>query len=75
MQEHGHVIVLGGDLSRWLEQVPERYQPFWPRRLAYALGTKTDLPLVQALAAGVACLVLAKRSTRPNQEPSCSTSN
>ncbi len=67
----GAVIVLGVDLSRWLEQVPDRYQSFWPRRLAYTLGTKTDLPLVQALAAGVACLVLAKRSTRSKLEPSC----
>lgn len=71
----GAVLVLGGDLSRWLDQVPDRHQRLWPRRLAYTLATKTDLPLAQALAAGGACLALAKRFTRSKQEPACSTSS
>lgn len=71
----GAAVVLGGDLSRWLEHTPDYYQSFWPHRLAYTLGTKTDLPLVQALAAGAVSLALAKRSTRSKHEPSCSASN
>jgi hypothetical protein len=67
----GAVVVLGGDLSRWIAHIPEQYKSFWPRRLAYTLATNTDLPLVQAFAAGVVCLVLAKRSTRSNKELSC----
>lgn len=56
-------LVVGRDLSRWLE-FADPHRHFWPRRVAYTLAVNTDLPLAQALAAGVACLVLAVRRGR-----------
>ena len=53
-------LVVGTDLTRWLE-LPDRYRHHWPRRVGYILATKTDVPLVQSLAAGVACLILSRR--------------
>jgi hypothetical protein len=60
-------LVIGRDLTRWLEFADE-HRHYWPRRVGYTLAVNTDLPLIQALAAGVACLVLAARRGR-----SCST--
>ena len=54
--------VVGNDLTLWLDQVSDRDRGFWPRRVAYTLATQTDLPFVPALAAGIACLMLASHS-------------
>ena len=53
-------IVVGNDLTRWLE-LPDKYRSLWPRRVGYVLATSTDIPLLQSLAAGGVCLLLARR--------------
>ncbi len=53
-------LVVGNDLTRWLE-LPDQYRHYWPRRFGYVLATTTDIPLVQSLVTGVACLTLARR--------------
>jgi len=52
-------LVVGNDLTRWLA-FSDQHRHFWPRRVGYALATTTDVPLVQSLAAGIACLTLAR---------------
>jgi hypothetical protein len=54
------VLIVGPELYRWLG-LPEPYRSFWARRVGYILATKTDAPLLQSLAAGIACLVLSRR--------------
>ena len=54
--------VLGGDVGAWVERVPAEYKVFWPKRVGYRLATLTDVPIVQALLAGVACVFLGRRS-------------
>lgn len=62
------VAVVGTDLNRWLANMPDEYCRFWPRRVGYTLVTATDIPLAQSLAAGVACLLLARRVKRSTPE-------
>jgi hypothetical protein len=56
--------LIGQDLNRWFNQFPEEYHAFWLRRVGYILATSTDIPLVQSFAAGVVCLILARRANR-----------
>jgi hypothetical protein len=63
-------LVAGHDLERWLHRVPEKYHPFWPRRVAYTIATMSDVPLLQSMVAGVVCLILGRRrvSLKAEQE-------
>lgn len=58
------VAVVGRDVLDWLHWVPADAARLWPRRAAYVLATKTDLPLVQVMAAGVAGVALAGAAGR-----------
>ncbi|QEL17757.1 hypothetical protein [Limnoglobus roseus] len=53
--------VPGRDVFRWFDHVPAEDHHYWPRRLGYTLATRTDVPLAQTLAAGVAYLMLGRR--------------
>src|SRR5205823_10123140 len=57
--------VVGRDLDRWFRRAPDEYHPLWPRRAAYTIATLTDVPLVQSLVAGAACLALGRRGPCP----------
>ena len=65
----GIAVVVGRDLSRWLELMPTEYRHFWPRRTAYAVLTLTDVPLVQALVAGLAGVALGWTRTPTHPAP------
>jgi hypothetical protein len=52
------LVVLGRDLSVWLEWASEEYQALWPKRALYTLVTLSDVPLIQGLSAGLACVAL-----------------
>jgi hypothetical protein len=53
-------VVLGNDLYRWLNSMPEEYRIYWPRRVAYTLATLTDVPLTQSLLAGLVCIGIGR---------------
>jgi hypothetical protein len=48
------------DLDRWLTGLPEEYQRFWLRRIAYRLATLSDVPIVQAAIVGLLCVTFGK---------------
>jgi hypothetical protein len=56
--------IVGKDLDDWLRGVPGEFHRYWPRRVAYTIATLTDVPLVQALVAGAACVALGRRTPR-----------
>jgi hypothetical protein len=49
--------LVGNDVVRWIDGIPDGYRRFWPRRIAYRVSTLTDVPLVQSFLLGVWCLV------------------
>ena len=53
-------VLLWNDLSTWFGSAPVEYHSLWPRRVGYTLLTLTDVPLVQSLVAGVACLAFGR---------------
>ncbi len=57
-------IVINTDLTGWLAGVSEEYRAVWFKRVGYTVATKTDLPMLQAFAAGVVCLWFAGRNQR-----------
>ncbi|OWK47018.1 hypothetical protein [Fimbriiglobus ruber] len=58
------VAIVARDLSEWVSRMPEEYQAYWPRRVAYTLATHSDLPVVQALLAGVVCAIAGRKTGR-----------
>ncbi len=55
-------ITLAEDLPKWTAHLPDELHRLWPRRVAYILATRTDVPLVEALVAGAVCTALGRRS-------------
>lgn len=55
--------VVGRDVLEWVSWASPDVAGYWPRRAAYVLATKNDLPLVQAAAAGAAGMILGGRSS------------
>ena len=55
-------VLIGPDLSLWLERVSAGDRHFWPRRVGYVVATSTDLPVVQGFMAGVAAVLLGRRA-------------
>jgi hypothetical protein len=67
----GLVILLGWDLTRWLRSMPPGLGRYAGQRILFALGTNTDLPLVQATAAGAVCWIVGtRRKNRKARDPS-----
>lgn len=52
------------DVFRWFDHVPDADHRHWPRRALYTLAVRTDLPILQALVAGVAGTMIGRRSCR-----------
>jgi hypothetical protein len=54
----GLLVFLGRDLSRWLGAVPPELHRYALQRVLFAVGTNSDVPLVQVIAAGAVCWVV-----------------
>jgi hypothetical protein len=53
----GLLVFIGRDLSSWLGTLPE-LRRYALQRILFVIGTNTDLPLVQVVAAGAVCWVV-----------------
>jgi hypothetical protein len=60
----GLAILVARDLLTWYPNVAPAQQRYVVQRALYVLGTTTDLPVVQILAAGVAFGFAARRRMR-----------
>jgi hypothetical protein len=66
----GLLVFIGRDLSSWLGTLPE-LRRYALQRILFVIGTNTDLPLVQVIAAGAVCWVvgLRRKKNRPGTSP------
>ena len=55
-------VLLTGDLPRWLDRTSDLPGTLWPKRVGYLLATETDLPLIQAVVAGLVAVVFGRRN-------------
>lgn len=62
-------VLIERDLPRWFDSIPDEYHHYWPRRVAYAFAVTTDVPLLQAAAAGVVCFALGARRRARASDP------
>jgi hypothetical protein len=60
----GIVLVTVREALTWYPSVPPAYRRYLPRRIAYAVVTLTDFPVVQLTAAGLVCRLAARRRER-----------
>jgi hypothetical protein len=54
----GLLVFIGRDLNRWLGLLPPELHRYAFQRILFAVGTNTDVPLVQVIAAGAVCWVV-----------------
>ena len=67
----GLLVLVGRDLSRWLGALPPELRRYALQRALFVIGTSTDLPLVQAVAAGAVCWAVGLRRVKsgPGMSP------
>jgi hypothetical protein len=51
----GLLVFIGWELANWLIMVPTDYRRYSFQRILFAIGTNTDVPLVQLTVAGAVC--------------------
>jgi hypothetical protein len=62
----GLLVFIGWDLANWLRMDPTDYRRYSFQRILFAIGTNTDVPLVQLTVAGAVCwFVGTLRNKRP----------
>lgn len=61
----GIVGVLGWESWVWTHRFSAGWADYLPQRVAMAIATSADIPLLQTLGAGVVLEVVARRRTRP----------
>lgn len=49
----GIAVLLGNDVPNWIEHTSKYPGAFWPKRVGFLIATETEVPLVQALLAGI----------------------
>lgn len=54
-------FVITKDVVSWLPSVSEEDRRYLAQRVAYSLAIWTDVPVVQALIAGVVCMLVGRR--------------
>jgi hypothetical protein len=63
------------DLTSWLASLPPEFRRYSFQRILFAIGTQTDVPLVQLAVAGTVCWIVGKvrkkRVMAKNAEPVC----
>ncbi len=60
----GLLAFIGWDLNSWLGTVPPDYRRYSFQRILFAIGTNTDVPLVQVAAAGAVCWIVGTLRTK-----------
>jgi hypothetical protein len=67
----GLLVFIAQDLTRWLRTVPPDFRRYSLQRILFAVGTNTDVPLVQVATVGAICwiagLLRNKRERSLNQ--------
>jgi hypothetical protein len=58
------VLFVGHDLLDWCPGVTPEQQKYMPQRIAYALGTSTDFPVVQVAVTGAVLRLAGRRRKR-----------
>ena len=54
----GLLVLIGWDLSRWLETIPPDFRRYSFQRILFAIGTNYEVPLVQVAAVGAVCWIV-----------------
>jgi hypothetical protein len=68
----GLLVFLGWDLTSWQATVPPDCWRYSFQRILFAIGTTTDVPLVQVAASGAVCWIvgtLRKKALIANKSP------
>jgi hypothetical protein len=60
----GVLVFIGQDLTRWLGTVPPDSRRYLFQRILFAVGTNTDVPLVQVAAVGAICWIAGMRRNK-----------
>jgi hypothetical protein len=57
----GLVALIGREAVVWLPAVPLELQPYFPRRVLFALAMNTDAPVLQVTVAGAVCWAVGRQ--------------
>ncbi len=58
------VALLGWDLATWYAEAPGWFLRYLFQRILFVLATRTEIPALQLVAAGLMCLAIARRRAR-----------
>jgi hypothetical protein len=54
-------ILIVFQMSMWLPKVPADYRRYLPQRIAFAIATLPEIPLLQSFLAGLVCWIAGRR--------------